>query len=117
MNEFLFQYDITRLEHPYATNCTRDWGQTPYGRVTDAFYSLAVRKQRALRFPTKKELKNVAFLQSCQRHCLQEAVAGACDCFHPTLVQSSIDISRTTGGGKRVGPCDITPTEESKEDK
>ncbi len=56
-------------------------------------------------------------MQSCQRHCLQEAVAGACDCFHPTLVQSSIDISRTTGGGKRVGPCDITPTEESKEDK
>ncbi len=36
--------DITRLEYPFRTNCTRSWSQTPYKVDTDAAYSLAVRE-------------------------------------------------------------------------
>ncbi len=34
--------DITRLEYPFKTNCTKSWSQTPYNVPRKHTYSLAV---------------------------------------------------------------------------
>jgi hypothetical protein len=78
--------NITRLEKPYIPECTPNWNTTGYEGI-----------------PPKTKFS----LASCQRFCLQKDIAEGCECFHPNLVQATIN---TTFG---YSPCLITPSENN----
>ena len=72
--------EITRQAKPYRPNCTSFWNETNYEINESVKYTLA----------------------GCKRYCLQTDIVNQCNCFHPNLVQPTIN---DTQGTK---PCLIT---------
>ncbi|XP_023336248.1 degenerin unc-8 [Eurytemora carolleeae] len=66
------QVTYTRLQSPYASNCTTSWQETIYTS-----------------FPTTEE--RPYSINRCKRYCLQETIMNTCSCYHPLYVEEDDD--------------------------